>query len=300
MRGPDMRKSCIALLAGWASIVPAMADDVAAGEDVEKGQNWSVSATVGTAGTDGDGDQRSVRLGVTRVIGAGYVRASWTRFATREGAGLAGAVPASTQQVTLAAGYGFGALSVDGYVSYGRRKFDREAFRRETGSMIEIVSDGSTAGGGLSLTYAITLDERMLLSPFVAADISRVDTARAITVVGRGTISQKERQTGETGSLGFTLDRSIGKDAEHRIGFYAAGVTTSNPAVASRSSSPAGFASLFGPLDVPGSKDSWGEYGVSASFRLVRPVSLDLAVVRTAGFRGGDSTSLSAGLRLGF
>jgi hypothetical protein len=294
-----MRKLCIALLAGWASISPAMADDATAGEDVEKEQNWSLSAAIGTARVDGDGDQPSIRLGATRVIGAAYVRASWTHFATRDGAGLVGAVPASTQQLALAGGYGLGALSIDGYFSYGWRKFDREAYRRDTGSMIEIDSNGTTAGGGLSLTYAIALDGRTMFSPFVAGDINRVDTARAITVVGRGTISQKERQTGATGSLGFTLDRGIGRDGEHRIGLYAAGVTTSNPAVASRSSSPAGIASLFGPLDVPGSKDSWGEYGVIASFRLARPVSLDLSVVRTAGLRDGDSTSLSAGLRLG-
>ena len=295
-----MRKLYIALLAGSASLSPAIAEEVAAGADTETGQNWSFSASGGTAMIDGDGDQPSVRLGVTRVIGAGYLRASWTRFATRDGAGLVGAVPASTQQATLAAGYAFGSLSVDGYLSYGWRKFDREAYRRETGSMIEIDSNGKTLGGGLSLTYAMAIDTRTTLSPFVAGDINRLDTARAITVVGRGTISQKERQTGQTGSLGFTLERGVGKDGQHRIGIYAAAVTTSNSAVAFRSSSPAGIASLFGPLDVPGSKDSWIEYGATASVRLARPVSLDLSVVRTAGFRGGNSTSLSAGVRVGF
>jgi hypothetical protein len=208
-------------------------------------------------------------------------------------------VPASTVQLSLAGGYSFGAIGIDAYGSFGWRNFDPEAFRQRTGQMIEIDSDGTLAGAGLSIAYQATLGDGTYLAPFIAGDINRVDIARAITVVGRGTISQKESQTGETGSAGFTLDRELGSKGS-AIGAYAAFVTTSNSAVAIRSSAPVAAARLFGPLDVPGASDSWFEYGGSATAGLSEALLLDFSVVRTAGFTGAESTSFSAGARVRF
>jgi hypothetical protein len=293
-----MRNYLIGACLACAAANPALAKDGDA-ENAPEGTDWSISASGGLTLVDGDGDQPFLRLGATRFIGDGYVRASVTRFSTRDGAGLVDTVPASTWQGSLAGGYSFGGLSIDAYASLGWREFDPEAYRQRTGQMIEIDSDGKTAGGGVSLTYEVELGESTFLSPFIAGDVNRVDTARAITVVGRGTISQKERQTGETGSLGFTLDHALG-DSGSAIGAYAAFVATSNSAVAIRSSAPVAAARLFGPQDVPGSSDSWLEYGGSATLSLSEAVLLDFSVVRTAGFPVEESTSLSAGTRFRF
>ena len=118
--------------------------------------------------------------------------------------------------------------------------------------------------------------------------------------IGRGTIAQKERQNSKTASLGLTVDRLVGASSQHRIEAYGGFVTTSNSAVAIRNSAPIEAARLFGPLEIPGSKDSWAEYGASASFRLSEPLRLDVSAVRTAGYRGGEATSLYAGMRFRF
>src|SRR5688500_1551700 len=219
IQGASMRNYLIGACLACAMANPALANEDDA-EGAPEGIDWSISASGGLTLIDGDGDQPFVRVGVTRFIGDGYVRASATRFSTRDGDGLIDTVPASTLQISLAGGYGSGSLSVDAYGSLGWRDFDPEAFRQRTGQMIEIDSDGKTAAGGVALTYEVELGDGTYLSPFVAGDLSRVDTARAITVVGRGTISQKERQTGETGSLGFTLDHAFGGGSA--IGGYAA------------------------------------------------------------------------------
>jgi hypothetical protein len=286
-----------ACLAG-AAATPALADQADESEAPD-GIDWSLSASGGLTAIDGDGEQPFARLGVTRFIGAGYVRASATRFSTRDGAGLIDTVPASTVQVSLAGGYGFGDFSIDAYGSLGWRDFDPEAFRQRTGQAIEIDSDGKTLGAGVALTYQAMLGASLYFSPFVAGDVNRVDIARAITVVGRGTISQKESQSGETVSAGFTLDRALGERG-HAVGAYVAFVATSNSAVAIRSSAPVAAARLFGPLDVPGSSDSWLEYGGSATLGLSEAALLDFSVVRTAGFAGRESTSFSAGARFRF
>jgi len=277
---------------------PAFANEDNAGE-APPGVDWTVSASAGFSHVDNDGEQPFFRFGVTRYIGEGYVRASVTHFDKTEAPGLMDTVPASTLQVALSGGRSFGDVQVDGYASYGWRKFDPEAFRQRTGQMIEIQSDGTIAGAGLSLTYNAELGKDLYLAPFVAADVNRVDIARAITVVGRGIISQKERQTGETFSGGFTLDHEIGSHGSS-IGAYAAFVTTTNSAVAIRSSAPVAAARLFGPQDVPGSSDSWVEYGGNATVELSDSVLLDFSAVRTAGFTREDMTSFSGGARVRF
>jgi len=77
-------------------------------------------------------------------------------------------------------------------------------------------------------------------------------------------------------------------------------VTTTNSAVALRSSAPIAAARLFGPQDTPGSNDSWVEYGGNATIALSDKLLLDFSAVRTAGFAGEDMTSFSAGGRVRF
>ncbi|MCB2072159.1 MAG: autotransporter domain-containing protein [Novosphingobium sp.] len=294
-----MHRFVLATVLACAFAAPAHANDEKPPEK-DGAARWSVSVAGGATVIDDGGDQPFGRIGLTRLLGDGYVRASLTHFSTRDGAGLIDAVPATTWQVSLGGGYGFGALAIHGYGAIGWRNFQQEAYRRRSGTGIIIDSQGKTLSGGLSLNYTIPLDERSVLSPFVAGDIGRIDTARAIEVIGRGTIAQKERQNSKTASLGLTVDRLVGASSQHRIEAYGGFVTTSNSAVAIRNSAPIEAARLFGPLEIPGSKDSWAEYGASASFRLSEPLRLDVSAVRTAGYRGGEATSLYAGMRFRF
>ena len=266
----------------------------------ESPDNWSLSAAGGATIIEDGGDQPFLRLGLTRILGDGYVHGAVTHFAVRDALGFADVVPATTWQVSLGGGYRFGKVTLDGYGAIGWRQFQKEEFFRRGGGDITIDSNGKTLSGGISLAYEIGIDERSALSPFIAGDISRIDTARAIEVGTRGTIAHKERQTSETGSVGLTVDRLLGTHSNHRLSAYGAFVTTSNSAVAIRSSAPIEAARLFGPLDYPGFNQSWAEYGGSATVSLSRSLLIDLSAVRTAGFQGGESTNLLAGLRFHF
>ena len=278
--------------ATWAQ--PALA------ESDKDTSNWSVSLSSGTTTLENRGDQPFYSVGVTRALGDGYIRLSGAHIDTRDGQGLLGAVPAKTNQLTLAGGTSFGSFSLDGYVSLGRRKFGAEAFRRTNGTTINVTSNGKTSAVGVSLTYDVPLGQRGFFSPFASLDYSRVDTARAILAPVGGLITRKEKQDGATLTLGGTAQHMFGAEGRHSIGVYGAFVTSSNTTSYNRGTSPVAAARLLGSLDVPGSKDSWAEYGATASLRVAKPLRLDLSVIRTAGFVGSESTSGSAGLRFSF
>lgn len=294
-----MRQFFIFALLGCTASGPALAADDLPAVD-EDGRKWSISAAGGATVIDDAGDQPFLRIALTRYMGEGYVYAAATRFAVRDAIGIVDVVPASTWQATVGAGRRFGRLSVDGYAAFGWRSFREEEFLRRGGRTITVDSQGKSLSGGISFTYQIDLDEWAALSPFLAGDISRIDTARAIEVVGRGTIAQKERQSSTTGSAGLTVDRLLGSGGSHRVGAYGAFVTTTNSAVSIRSSAPIDAARLFGPQDLPGYKQSWGEYGLSGTFTVSNPALIDVSAVRTIGFQGGNSTNVFAGLRYRF
>lgn len=262
--------------------------------------NWSASLSGGTATLENRGDQPFFSISLTRNFSDGYLRLSGTHIDTREGQGLLGAVPAKTNQIALAGGASFGSFNLDGYVSLGRRKFGAEAFRRLNGQTINIASNGKTSAIGTSLTYDAPVGNHGFISPFVALDYSRVDTARAITVPVRGLVTQKEKQDGVTFTLGGTAQVLFGAGDAHSAGLYGAFVTSSNATAYNRGTSPVAASRLLGALDVPGAKDSWAEYGATASFRLAKPLRLDLSVIRTAGFSNAESTSGSVGVRISF
>ena len=289
-----MKSGMAAILASIIFVQPAQA------ETEKAATNWSVSLSGGTATLENRGDQPFVSIGVTRNLKNGYVRLSATHVDSRDGQGLLGSVPAKTNQFTLAGGTSLGSVSLDGYVSFGKRKFGAEAFQRATGQALNITSNGKTSAIGSSLTYDVPLGHHGFFSPFAALDFSQVDTARAIAVPVRGLITQKEKQDGVTFTLGGTAQFLFGAEDAHSIGAYGAFVTSSNTTAYNRGTSPIAAARLLGALDVPGAKDSWAEYGATASFRVAKPLRLDLSAIRTAGFGNAQSTSGSVGLRFSF
>ena len=289
-----MKLEMTAILASILFVQPAWAEP-------EKAETkWSVSLSGGTTTLENRGDQPFVSIGVTRNLKNGYIRLSATHVDTRDGQGLLGSIPAKTNQLTLAGGTSFGSVSLDGYVAFGKRTFGAEAFQRATGQSINITSNGKTSAIGASFTYDVPLGHHGFFSPFAALDYSRVDTARAIVTPVRGLITQKENQDGVTLTLGGTAQFLFGSQDAHSIGAYGAFVTSSNTTAYNRGTSPVAAARLLGALDVPGGKDSWAEYGATASFRVAKPLRLDLSVIRTAGFSNAQSTSGSVGLRFSF
>jgi Autotransporter beta-domain len=287
-----MNIRCIAGLAAISLAQPAWAE----GEQ----RPWSISLSGGTTSLENRGDQPFASLSLTRNIGDGYVSLTTTHVDSRDGEGLLGAVPAKTNMVSLGGGIGLGAISLDGYASIGWRRFGGESFQRRTGQSITVTSNGNTAAIGASVTYDAPLGDHVLISPFISVDYSRVDTARAIIGPVVGLIARTEKQDGVTGALGTTATYMFGPDHAHSVGGYAAFVTSSNTTSYNRGTSPIAAARVLGALDVPGMKDSWGEYGATASFRLAQPLRLDLSVIRTVGFVGCESTSGSVGLRFSF
>ncbi len=289
-----MKSELMAILACMMLAQPALAE-------TEKAEaKWSTSLSGGTATVEGRGDQPFYSIGLTRNFADGYIRLTGTHIDTRDGQGLLGTVPAKTDQLSLAGGASFGSLNLDAYVAFGRRKFGAEAFQRLNGQTITITSNGKTSAVGASLTYDLPVGEHGFLSPFAALDYSRVDTARAIAAPVRGLVTQKEKQDGVAFTLGSTAQLLFGPGDAHSIGLYGAFVTSSNATAYNRGTSPVAASRLLGALDVPGTKDSWAEYGATASFRIAKPLRLDLSVIRTAGFSNAESTSGSVGLRISF
>jgi hypothetical protein len=289
-----MRSGIAAILACIIFTQPVLAE-------TEKAEaNWSASLSGGTATVEGRGDQPFFSIGLTRNFTDGYLRLTGTHIDTRDGQGLLGAVPAKTDQLSLAGGTSFGSFNLDGYASLGRRKFGAEAFQRLNGQSIAITGNGKTSAVGASLTYDVPVGPHGFFSPFAALDYSRVDTARAITVPVRGLVTQKEKQDGVTFTLGSTAQLLFGADDAHSVGLYGAFVTSSNATAYNRGTSPVAASRLLGALDVPGAKDSWAEYGATASFRIAKPLRLDLSLIRTTGFSNAESTSGSVGMRVSF
>lgn len=289
-----MRKMSIALtpllLAGLMLTAPAAAQGTE--------NQWALSVSGGTTTLGGASDQPFVSAGLTRFFGPSYVRLTGTHVDSGGDDNVLSTVPASTRQLTLGAGTLLGAVSVDGYVSVGNRNFDGRAFTTRTGRTITLDSGGSSFGAGLALTYEIPLGDSAVIAPFVAGDYSRISIARAIVLGTGDSIGEESSEDGFTGSAGVTAAWLFGPAQRHNIGLYSAVLASSNNS--SYNGTNAQRVTALGIGDQPGVSDKWVEYGATASFGLSDAVSLNLGVVRTAGFLGPEATSFTGGLRFGF
>jgi hypothetical protein len=162
-----------------------------------------------------------------------------------------------------------------------------------------VESDGSTASAGLSLTYAADLGNNWFASPFASVDYNSLDVSRVVALSGRDPIALIQQEEGVTGTAGLTLQRLFGGGGS-AAGLYGAFVTTSNSSALQRGTWPSGAAPITRFAQGEGSSDSWAEYGATASVALGRGVSLDAAILRTAGFPEAEITTVSAGLAIDF
>ncbi len=287
-----MRNLYLALLACAVSTPAYAAEDA-------QDKRWEIGVSGGTT-LIGDGDDQFYIAGsITREIGDAYIGISASFTDPSETQGLLRAVPARTQQITVIGGIGLNAVSIDGRISLGRRKFDTESLGSD-GNVVLVDSSGEIFGAGLSLTYDIPVGENGFFSPSISADYDSVDIGRLATTPGGRLLTVEEREDGVSGALAFSYVHLFGKAAAHSAGPYVAVVASSNSTVFSPGIGGERMAQLAAIRNAPGQGDIWMEVGGSASFGLSDNLRLSLSATQTLGFIGPEATSLGAGLSISF
>ena len=259
--------------------------------------DWSLSLSGGVATIAGEGGQPFVSAAVYRYFGAGYVRAGVAWFEGEGDPDIAEPLPARTRQVTLGGGYQAGRVLLDGYATLGRRSFTPPSPARTNGRVVRDETDGGLFTIGGSLTWDAPVGEDWSVAPFVSLSYSDLDSARTILPAAGDPIVEERDEGGLTIIGGVSAERVWESGS---LGFYAAAAATSNRASINRQGS--GLIASRTPqlIAAEDESDQWLEYGVSGSIALSPTVSLDAVVVRTAGFRMGETTSASAGIRIRF
>ena len=259
--------------------------------------DWSLTLSGGLASIADEGEQPFVSASLYHYRGAAYVRGSVSVLDGGGEAEAADPVPASTTQLTLGGGYQAGRLLIDAYGSWGRRDFDAPRRSAADERIAPLDSDGSLLSLGGSLTWDAPVGERWAAAPFVALSYSEIDTALTFTAPGGTPTLEERRERGVTGIAGFSGER-VWDNAS--MGLYLAAATTSNEASVNRQGSGPIGSRTPQPLGRRrgGESDSWIEFGLSGAIEVGGGVSLDAAVVRTEGFGPGETTSISAGIRL--
>lgn len=255
---------------------------------------WRLGISGGTTLYSGDEDPQFASIALAREFEQGYVEISVSMVRGGVTQGLLNAVPVDSESVTLSAGRSFGNLGVDGYISFGQRRFDTETF---PGGRVTINSDGSSFAIGGALTYDVAVSESVILSPFVSVDYDKVDIGRAVILPGGDIRTVQSQEDGVTGSVGTSLQKLFG---EHAVGVNAAFVATSNSSAARSGTGSDAVSRIVAARNVPGQSDEWAELGASASFAIAEKWRLNLNANRTLGFTGPEATSLTAGLSFRF
>jgi hypothetical protein len=260
--------------------------------------NWTLELSGGLAALPDEGSQPFLAATLSRDLGALQLRGgiAWYGGSDEEAAAMA-LLPAETWQATVGAGYLTGRVLIDVYASVGRRRFDPVVRDLRNNQVFRFETEGGLFTLGGSLTLDAPLGGGWTAAPFVSASYSALDTARTITPPTGAPLIDERTEKGATGSVGLSLERAW---AGASLAFYAAGAATTNRASVDRQGSATLAARVPGLTAAADGGDAWLEYGLSGSVALSQRVSLDAAVVRTAGFADGETTSVSAGLRLRF
>ena len=259
--------------------------------------DWSLSLSGGVATIAGDGGQPFVSAALYRYFGAGYVRTGIAWFDGKGDPDLADPLPARTRQISLGGGYQAGRVLLDAYATLGRRDFIPPRPGRTNGRIVRDETEGSLLTLGGSVTWDAPAGDEWSIAPFASLSYSALDTARTQVPLAGDPIVAESRQHGLTGISGLSAERLWRGGS---LGVYLAAAATSNRASINRQGS--GLLAARTPQLVPAEdkKDAWFEYGLSGSVRLSARLSLDAALVRTAGFAGGETISASTGLRIQF
>ena len=259
--------------------------------------DWSLSLSGGVATLAGEGGQPFVSTAVYRYFGAGYVRAGAAWFDGEGDPDIAEPLPARTRQITLGGGYQAGRVLLDAYATFGRRSFTPPSPARTGGRIVRDETEGGLFTIGGSLTWDAPVGDDWSLAPFVSLSHSELDSARTILPAAGDPIVEEREESGVTIIGGVSAERVWDSGS---LGVYAAAAATTNRGSINRQGS--GLIASRTPqlIAAEDESDEWLEYGLSGSIALSPTVSLDAVVVRTAGFRRGETTSASAGIRIRF
>ena len=259
--------------------------------------DWSVSLSGGITTIADEDEQPFVSVALYRYFGAGYVRAG---VAWMDGAGepdVAEPLPAQTRQITVGGGYQAGRILLDAYATLGRRDFTPPGPDRTNGRVVRDETNGSLFTVGGSATWDVPAGESWSVAPFLSLSYSELDTARTIVPQAGDPLIEEMKESGLTGIAGVSAER-IWRGGS--LGVYLAAAATSNRASINRQGSGLAASRTSQLIPAEDEGDAWVEYGLSGSIELSRDVSLDALLVRTAGFSRGETTSVSAGLRVQF
>lgn len=259
--------------------------------------DWSVSLSGGITTLGEEDELPFVSLSVYRYFGAGFVRAGAAWFDGDGDPGVSEPLPADTRQITIGGGYQAGRVLLDAYVTLGSRDFIPPAPSRTSGRVVSDESEGDLFTLGGSVTWDAPAGDDWSIAPFLSVSYTKLDTARTIVPQAGEPVIETMRESGVTGVAGVSVERIWPGGS---LGAYLGAAATSNRASINRQGSgvPASRTSQLVPAE--DESDSWFEYGLSGSLQLSSDVSVDALLVRTAGFRRGEATSASAGLRVRF
>lgn len=261
--------------------------------------NWTLELSGGLAALPDQGSQPFVAATLSRDLGALQLRGgiAWYGGADEGEATPDALLPAATWQATAGIGYATGPVLIDLYASVGRRRFDPIVRDVQNGRTIRFEAEGGLFTLGGSLTLDAPLGQGLTAAPFVSVSYSALDTARTVIPPLGAPLIDERTEKGATGTIGVSVDRSW---AGGSLGVYLAGAATTNRASVDRQGNPTLATRISRlPADEDGG-NAWLEYGLSGSIMLSPRVALDAAVVRTAGFADGETTSVTAGLRIAF
>ncbi len=259
--------------------------------------DWSLSLSGGIATIAGEDEQPFVSLSLYRYFGAGFLRAGVAWFDGGGEPDVAEPLPARTRQITIGGGYQAGRVLIDAYVTLGRRDFTPPGPDRTNGRIVRDETDGGLFTLGGSTTWDLPAGESWSIAPFLSLSYSEVGTARTLVPQAGDPVIEESRESGLTGIAGVSAERILRGGS---LGVYLAGAAASNRASINRQGSglPASRTPQLIPAEDDG--DAWFEYGLSGSVQLSPDLSLDVLLVRTAGFSLGETTSASAGVRIRF
>jgi hypothetical protein len=261
--------------------------------------NWTLELSGGLAALPDEGSQPFMAATLSRDLGAWQLRGglAWYGGSDDEEARPTALLPAATWQATAGVGYVTGPVLIDVYASVGRRRFDPVVRDIQNGRTIRFEAEGGLFTLGGSLTLDAPIRPGWTAAPFVSVSYSVLDTARTVIPPAGAPLIEERTEKGATGTVGVSVDRAW---AGGSLGVYLAAAGTTNRASVDRQGNPnlsTGVTRL--PADENGG-DAWLEYGLTGSVALSPNVALDAAVVRTAGFADGETTSVTAGFRIAF
>lgn len=288
----------IILAAVLAVPTNATAQEEAADPARASDHRWSAAVSVAAVLSAAADDQLQATATISRQFAAGHLGISISHADTGRLPGILDAVPARATQISLSGGVIRGAWSIDGYLTAGRRHFERELVG-PNGSRAQIRASGHSQGAGLSVGRSFSIGSRQWLTPYVAADLFSVDTARTVTTAAGASSLVRERNRGVSGTLGMAWHMPLSPTHPHSITPYAAMIVSSDNSAFSPGSGGQALANLLA-VRGGGTRDLWSEAGANAALYIAPRVTLTVGAARTFGYTGPELVTVQGGLAMDF